>query len=147
MCSCRNRQNCPLQGNCLKTNMVYQATISSKEEPEVVKHYIGVTKKQFKTRFASHKYSFNNEKQKGNTELSKWYWHLKTQLQQPTVKWKILAHAPSCKNLKSTCMLCESETLEILISGWGSNLLNKRTEWAVKCIHRREFQLLHYENK
>ena len=60
--------------------MVYQATISSKEEPEVVEHYIGVTKKQFKTRFASNNYSFNNEKQKGSTELSKWYWHLESKI-------------------------------------------------------------------
>ena len=146
-CNCKNKVICPLGGSCLKTNIVYLATISSEEEPEVEKYYIGMTKNQFKTRLASHKYSFKNDKQKGNTELSKWNWYLKSIKQKPIIKWKILAHAPSCNNLKNNCMLCESETLEILKAKSNPNVLNKRNEINTKCVHRKEFQLMSYENK
>ena len=34
MCNCRNENDCPLEGECLQKEIVYQATVTTREEKE-----------------------------------------------------------------------------------------------------------------
>ena len=45
-CNCRNKNDCPLQGECLQKEIVYQATVTTREEKE---SYVGLTATAFKT--------------------------------------------------------------------------------------------------
>ena len=76
-CNCRNKHSCPLSGDCLTQNVVYQATVESAMGKET---YIGLTSNQFKTRFRNHTASFRNENKRNATELSKYIWSLITLL-------------------------------------------------------------------
>ena len=59
MCNCSTVEDCPLNGLCLTTNLIYTADVSYKEHNEE-KHaiYHGSTRSQFKTRWTEHKSSF-----------------------------------------------------------------------------------------
>ena len=48
-CNCRQRNLCPLNGNCLVKSVIYQAEV--KQENTQPKTYIGVTSDEFKTRY------------------------------------------------------------------------------------------------
>lgn len=126
--------------------MVYQATISTNTKQDE-RFYIGMTKNLFKTRLANHTQSFNNPTKKENTALSKYYWSLVEKNKVPVVKWKILGQAQTCINIMSDCRLCLLEKLEIIRFEMPNQLLNQKTEIAARCIHRREFLLMNYENK
>ena len=45
LCNCRNQESCPLQGQCLTRNIIYQATVKSKGD---IKTYIGLSERPFK---------------------------------------------------------------------------------------------------
>ena len=51
-------QNCPVDGNCMDSSIIYKATIN--KEDGMVNTYTGLTCNDFKIRRASHKYSLNN---------------------------------------------------------------------------------------
>ena len=51
--------NCPLNGNCLKTNAVYQAAVRSKENTEKI--YIGLTGSPWKQRNFTQKHYLTKE--------------------------------------------------------------------------------------
>ena len=74
-CNCRNKDNCPLKGNCQISSVVYQATISTATGESY--SYIGLTENEFKKRWYGHSQSFNNPKYRLSTELSKLIWELK----------------------------------------------------------------------
>ena len=62
-CKSRNPADCPKNGDCLKQSVVYQATVSTKDDrPDQT--YVGLTENSFKTRFANHKASFSNPSKK-----------------------------------------------------------------------------------
>ena len=46
-CNCREKNSCPLNGNCLQENVIYKAMITSQNES---KKYIGSKEEQFKKR-------------------------------------------------------------------------------------------------
>ena len=65
-CNCRNKDECPLRGNCLVENVVYQATLTLTPDPAgdpPVPHdsepqtYVGLASTSFKDRFRNHKKS------------------------------------------------------------------------------------------
>ena len=58
-CNCRKKSECPLNGNCLQSGLVYQATI---ETDDTTQKYIGLTEGDFKTRYRNHTKSFNHKK-------------------------------------------------------------------------------------
>ena len=45
---------CPVGNDCLKTNVVYKATVQHKNK---ISNYIGMTENSFKTRYTQHKSS------------------------------------------------------------------------------------------
>ena len=68
-CSCRNKQQCPLERNCLAECIVYQTTVTAATKP--TRHYFGLTEGNFKTRYNTHMHSFRAEQCRKVTELSK----------------------------------------------------------------------------
>ena len=60
-CNCRNKNECPLEGQCLQKELVYQATVTTSEKKEI---YVGLTATEFKTRWRNHQMSFKHEKRR-----------------------------------------------------------------------------------
>ena len=91
-CNCREPSNCPLNGNCLQSSVIYQATVETNDN-KPSQTYIGLTENSFKTRFTNRRNPFKDHKKKLSTELSK---HV----------WKILKHAASYNPVSERCNLC-----------------------------------------
>ena len=136
-CNCREPDKCPLKGQCLVKEVVYQATITTAERSET---YVGLTATEFKTRWRNHQMSFKHESKKNDTELSKYLWQLKDQKKDFAISWKILARAKSYSNLTKRCNLCSTEKFYILYKP-DMATLNKRNELVSTCRHKRNFLL------
>ena len=54
-CNCINKDTCPLDGNCRASNIVYQATLTTEQDPPSVETYVGLTATEFKERHSNHK--------------------------------------------------------------------------------------------
>ena len=70
-CSCRKKEDCPMNGECLVSEVVwvvYQATVTIRDKKET---YTGLKATQFKARYRNHLMSFRHEKRRNETELSK----------------------------------------------------------------------------
>ena len=136
-CNCRNVENCPLNGECLTGNVVYQADVVQQVETH---NYIGISKPEFKLRFNNHMHSFSDETKKLHTELSKKIWELKENGIDYTIRWKILEKSHSYSPGNGSCALCISEKFHILKS-WNKNLLNTNSEFVSRCRHATKFSL------
>ena len=136
-CNCRKKEECPLNGECLVNEVVYQATVKTKDTKET---YIGLTANEFKARYRNHQKSFRHEKRKNDTELSKHLWKLKEEGKDFTAAWKIIAKAKPYTNLTKRCNLCTTEKFFLLTKPHMATL-NKRNELISTCRHRRKFIL------
>ena len=144
-CNCIKKDNCPLDNECLQTNIVYEATITS-STPNQEKIYFGLCETTFKLRYANHKKSFANRKYEKNTELANEYWRLKDLNAQPRITWKIKKKCMPYTAGSKNCNLCLSEKLFIL-EHKDDNLLNKRTELISKCRHVNKHSLMNHKAK
>jgi len=135
MCNCRTGNTCPLNGQCLTPNVIYQAEVKCDGQAET---YVGLTANSFKARFNNHKSSFNNENKRLSTELSKYVWSLKDQGKDYSISWKILCQANPYNNLNKKCHLCITEKFYIICRPSGASL-NKRSELISKCRHMDRF--------
>jgi len=133
-CNCRNKNDCPLEG---QEELVYQATVTTSEKKET---YVSLTATEFKTRWRNHQMSFKHEARRNDTELSKCLWELKEKKNKFTVSWKILAKARAYSNQSKRCNLCLHEKF-FIISHPQMATLNKRNELVSSCRHRRKFIL------
>ena len=140
-CNCINKDNCPLNQNCLATNIIYEATITSDLPDYQEKKYIGLCESTFKKRFASHKSSFNHERHKSSTSLSVELWKVKEMNGTPNITWRIVKKSKAYTPESKRCSLCLTEKFEIA-NYPDRNLLNKRTEIIAKCRHRRKHLLM-----
>ena len=131
-CNCRKKAECPLEGNCLITGVVYKADVSTNNNNNTVS-YIGNTGDTFKSRYANHKKSFKYEQYEKETELSKYIWKLKRQGTPHNIKWSIIANPPAATTA-DRCHLCEQEKLQIMTFK-RNPLLNKRSEYLNTCRH------------
>ena len=86
----RNKNNCPVDGKCLTTNIIYEAQITSNQLNYKQKNYIGAAETDFKYRFSNHTKSFNLEHYENDTELSNEYWSIKCNHFTPKVTSRIL---------------------------------------------------------
>ena len=68
-----------MNGLCLTSSILYQATITCSDGKYKQKRYKGICETTFKKRYANHKRSFNLIKSKNDTTLSIEYWNLKVQ--------------------------------------------------------------------
>ncbi|XP_047145701.1 uncharacterized protein LOC124818701 [Hydra vulgaris] len=139
-CNCITKTACPLSNQCLVSNIVYQATVSSNDPDPKEKVYFGISETPFKLRYANHFKSFNAIKYKNDTELSKEIWSLKEKGTTPIIKWKVIKRCEAYKPETKACKLCLHDKLEIL-SFNGNNLLNKKDEILSKCRHLNKFLL------
>ena len=111
-CNCRVKSECPLNGQCQVTDIIYKCTVLSPDKPNKV--YLGTAEGDFKKRFYNHRKSFNNEGSANDTTLSKYIWELKeTSNSNPTLIWSIAKKVPPYSNLSKKC-LCLHEKLEII---------------------------------
>ncbi len=132
---------CPLEGQCLADSLVYQATISCKENGSKKFRYIGITEGNFKTRYNNHTASFRNRSNMSKTELSKKFWELKDKGKTPQISWEILKTVNKYKCGQEICNLCLTEKL-LIIKSRDKYLLNSRSEIISKCRHKRTFLLI-----
>ena len=136
-CNCRDKANCPMNGNCLKKCLVYKAQVSSIVE---TKYYLGTAEDTFKTRYNNHKKSFKHRMYEKETELSKYIWSLKDKNINFTIKWNVEARAIPYTCGSKRCDLCLTEKL-LIAKADPKTLLNKRSEIISKCRHRNKFTL------
>jgi len=145
-CNCIKKDLCPMNNNCLASNIIYQASITSNLENYTEKVYIGLCATTFKKRYANHKKSFNTEKYKNSTALSNEFWRIKELKGQPVIKWKILRSSRSYNPNSKKCRLCSSEKYEIATFK-ENNILNKRSEVISKCRHQNKYSLSSHDTK
>ena len=93
-CSCRTKSLCPLNEECLKSSIVYKATVN-KRSGDV--SYLGVSETPFKDRLYNHSKAFKHRQYEKDTELSKLVWQLKDAGEQFGISWQIAASAQTCK--------------------------------------------------
>ena len=136
-CNCREKDECPLNGECLAKEIVYQAKVTTEGSFET---YIGMTATDFKTRWRNHQMSFKHEKRKNDTELSKHLWALRAKNKAFTITWRILAKAKPYSNTTKRCGLCTAEK-HLIITKPHLATLNKRNELVSTCRHRRKYIL------
>ena len=134
-CNCRRRDQCPMNGSCLRSGVIYQAVVSTNNGSEC---YVGLTENTFKTRYNQHQHTFRHSDKRFSTELSKYIWTLKDNNEHFDIEWHILDHAKVYSNIAKRCSLCISEKYYIICK---PNLasLNKRTELLSECRHSRKF--------
>ena len=136
-CNCRSKPACPLNGKCLTSNIIYQATVESNGRSET---YIGLTANEFKTRYRNHTTSFRHESKRHFTELSKHIWSLKDKNKDYRISWKIVARAQPYSNTTKKCNLCLTEKF-LIICKPELCTLNKRNELSSSCRHANKFLL------
>ena len=73
LCNCRNKENCPLDGRCLQTCIVYKADVITNKDSHL---YFGASDGEFKSRYNNYTNSFCHRYHKQDTELSKHIWKL-----------------------------------------------------------------------
>ena len=145
-CNYSNKNNCPLYGKSLTSNIIYEAQITLNQLNYKRKIYLGTTETDFKQRFSNHTKSFNLEHYENDTELSKEYWTIKRTNFIPKISWRIISKCATFNTTKRKWYICLKEKLEIA-SYKGGNLLNKRSEFINKCRHLNKFTLLQHDSK
>ena len=138
-CNCRRDRICPLNGKCLTSGIVYQATVSQ-DNPHKEETYIGLTDTTFKTRYNGHTSSFRNENKRSSTTLSQYIWNLKDQDIPFSLKYKIIAKGKSYSPSSKSCNLCLKEKYYIICQPHMASL-NNRNELATECRHRKKHLL------
>ena len=138
-CNCRQPAHCPLDGNCLKSAVIYQATVAT-EDNRPAETYVGLTENSFKTRYSNHKSSFRDPNKRLSTELSKHIWHLKDAKIGFSLTWKILKQAAPFNPASNRCNFCLWEKYFIICRADLASL-NKRNELVTSCWHPRKFLL------
>ena len=134
LCNCRKKGECPLNGQCLTSGVVYQAKIRRKDNDKF-ETYVGLTADNFKTRYRNHKTSFEHKSYRNSTELSKHVWSLKDSNIEHEITWQIVCRAKPYSSLTKRCNLCLSEKFVIICEPERCTL-NKRNELVSSCRHR-----------
>ena len=136
-CNCRNKQECPIPGECNTKSVIYQAKVFA--ENKIMK-YIGSTERPFKKRFSEHNSSIKN-RPKNHTTLSSYIWKLKDKGAHFDIEWSILSRGHAFASGGKACDLCITQKLTILTENQHS-MLNKRDELLETCRHRRKHMLV-----
>ena len=144
-CNCRVKSECPLNGQCQVTDIIYKCTVLSPDKPNKV--YLGTAEGDFKKWFYNHRKSFNNETSANDTTLTKYIWELKeTSNSSPALAWSIAKKVPPYSNISKRCLLCLHEKLGIIDYSRREELLDKRSELISRCRHANKFSFRHTNN-
>jgi len=139
LCNCRRNNICPLNGECLTSGVVYQASVT-RQDNKKEDTYIGLTDNSFKTRYNSHNSSFRNESKRNATTLSQFIWSLKDQEIGYTIKWRIVTRGKAYSTTSQKCNLCIKEKYFIICKPHMASL-NTRNELTSECRHRKRHLL------
>ena len=134
-CNCK-KTACPLDGNCLLDNMVYQASVSDVSNLGTEETYIGMTGDTFKHRVKNHEKSFKHRKYEKETSLSKYIWNQKDKNTEVDLHWRIIDRAPTFSPVTRICPLCVLEKYYIIFHPDLASL-NDHEEIFKPCLHRR----------
>ena len=123
-CNCRKKDQCPLEGKCLTSNVVYQATVTTETSTH---SYVGLAT-NFKERYRDHTSSSNIKTR--DTRLN-------YQSTPFNLKWKIIKQCKPYNNITKKCNLCLFEKY-IIICKKDLCSLNKRNELASSCPPQKQ---------
>ena len=140
ICNCPEDIECPFNGTCLDTDVLYEAELTSSLRNYGKKYYKGICSTEWKVRYGNHKKAFRHEKYMKETELSKEVWRIKKKGGNFDIKWSKIGNHASYKPEIGKCNLCQQEKLAIALHD-GNNLLNKRNEIVSRCRHRSKYKL------
>ena len=87
-CNCNNRDECPLENECLTPRIVYRADVTNNKTDEH-KYYYGISDTPFKERYENHKMSFRHRSHLTTSDLYKYYWKLVDNGSVSTIKFLI----------------------------------------------------------
>ena len=132
-CNCRNKDLCPVDGNCLSKSVIYQAVVT--REDGVVDSYVGLTENSFKDRWTKHKSSFKTRNPKNASGLSRYIWNLEDQKIGYSMKWNIISRAKPFNPASGVCRLCIREKFFIIFQP-NMATINARNEIAGPCLHK-----------
>ena len=132
----KRKPECPLKGECLQKDVIYQATVTNGDEQ---RKYVGSTV-LFKNRYYAHTRNFIKEERRHDTTLSEFVWN-RGLGEQPNIQWEILSSAPAYRKGQRNCQLCLEEKYFILLAHNDRTSLNRRTEMLAKCRHKTKFTL------
>ena len=136
-CNCRNKEGCPLMGECQQRGVIYQATVLSEEKRNQT--YIGLTAGTFKKRFDGHTSTFRSEEANGTT-LSSYIWKLKNEGRDFEILWKVISKATPFSPVTEQCALCTAEKFYIIYKP-ELGTLNTRNELGAHCRHKQRVLL------
>ena len=128
---------CPLDGNCLQLSVIYQATITRKDNNTTETSWLRLRENYFKTRYRNHTASFRHAKHRISTELSKHIWTLKDNNIEHSISWRILSSHSPYNSSSKRCNLCLKEKF-LIICRPELSTLNKRNELVSSCRHRNK---------
>ena len=144
-CNCRNKSECPLNGNCKIQNVIYKCTVSATQTSKQ-RAYLGIAEGNWKQQLYNHRQPFKDKKHKNDTALSSYLWDLKENHNQtPKLIWSIVRFAPGYSHISKRCFLCLDEKLLILNYHNPAELLNKSFELMAKCLRENKFLLSNYK--
>ena len=141
LCNCHIREDCRMNGLCLTSSILYQATTTCSDSKYNQNRYKGSCETTFQKRYANHKKSFNLIKSKSDNTLSIEYWNWKQKQQTPKLTWEIKGQYKAYNPILKKCNHCLNEKLAI-IDNPDKNLLNNRSEVISQCRHRNKFKLV-----
>ena len=139
-CNCRVKKECPLNGDCQQSAVVYKATLHTEDEKKEKHIYIGLPELTFKDRYDQHTYTFRTLGKRKATELSKKVWELKDAQIPHKITWEVIQRGHPYRGGAKTCDLCLTEKL-LILTNKDKNMLNTRRELISKCRHRNKFGL------
>ena len=92
-CACQQKDTCPLEGNCLDKELIYQCTLKENTTSGGV-NYNGLTENIFKDRFYKHCNSFKYESKANSAELCKHFSEMKRKgIEKPIMHWSVIDYA------------------------------------------------------
>ena len=158
-CNCTKKDECPLGGQCLMENLIYQAKVTplsnmdESENPPINNNqdkgesptpttstkpetYVGLCSTNFKARLGNHKTSFKYESKSSSTALSTHIWDLKNKNIMYKIEWKILDRGQQYSPISGICSLCTCEKFQILFNQEKATL-NQKREIFGHCLHKK----------
>ena len=143
-CNCNTKEQCPPQNKYLFTNIVYNAHITTNDDPQG-RDCIGLTEGTFKNVLL-------NTRALSTTSITatkitvKVCVESKERRKEYKICWSSVDTAKACNNGSNKCGLCLCEKLAIL-KGRNARLLNTRDELISKCRHENKFYIQNYKNE
>ena len=130
LCNC-GQKICPLQGQCLAKNIIYEATVTKEDHSQ--NRYTGLCSTTFKKRLAVHNHSFKSRTD-NQTALSKFIWNLKDKNIKYKISWRLLDRGETYSPVSDVCWLCVKEKFHIIFRPDSADI-NSRDEILESCRH------------